>query len=159
MPAKALRVLLINILLSIIVIGFVSFTFTLDKFWPFLLPEALMVAAWPLMAAGILLILFSAITLARYSSSSGAPGDLTKELVTQGPYRWTRNPIYLGDGILILGLTFLTRSPSLLISCMVFVIVMHVLVRKVEEPDLEKRFGEQYIEYKKQVPRWFPKIV
>ena len=139
---KALRVLLINILLSIIVIGI---AFSLDKCWPFLLPKALTITAWPLIAVGSILILLAAITLARHGGSTGAPGDPTRDIVTIGPYQCIRNPIYLGDGILILGLALLARSPSMFISCIFYMIMIDAFVRKVEEPATERRFGEEYI--------------
>lgn len=151
-----LRILSINIFLSIIAIGITTLTFYLDRFWPFQLPSALVIVGWPLVAVGSILILFAAVTLARHSGSTGAPGDPTKELVTIGPYRWVRNPIYLGEGFIILGLALIMRSPSLIVACIVYLFVINLYVRKVEEPATESRFSEVYDRYKQQVPRWFP---
>jgi protein-S-isoprenylcysteine O-methyltransferase Ste14 len=150
--------LLINILLSLIVIGLIWFTFSLDKLWPFLLPKPFMVTAWPLIITRTILILFSAVTLARHSGSTGAQGDPAKKPVTSGPYRWIRNPIYLGDEIIILGLAFLTQSPSLFTALIIFMVLIAAYSRKVEEPGMERRFGEAYRQYKQGVPRWFPRI-
>lgn len=155
---NTLRILFINILLSIGVIGNTTLTFYLDRFWPFQLPSALMIIGWPLVAVGSTLILFAAVTLARYIGSTGAPGDPTKELVTIGPYRWVRNPIYLGDGFIILGLALLMRSPSLIVTCIIYPFMIDVYVRKVEEPATESRFNEEYDKYKQQVPHWFPRL-
>jgi protein-S-isoprenylcysteine O-methyltransferase Ste14 len=117
-----------------------------------------LIVARPLSTIGSILIILAVITLARQSGSTGVPGDPTKQLVTIGLYRWVRNPIYLGDGILILGLSFLTRSPNLFIPCNIYLIVIDFYIRAVEEPAIEIRSGKEYIQYKKQVPRWFPKI-
>jgi protein-S-isoprenylcysteine O-methyltransferase Ste14 len=123
-----------------------------------LLPGVLLIVARPVITIGAILIILAVITLARQSGSTGVPGDPTKQLVTIGLYRWVRNPIYLGDGILILGLSFLTRSPNLFIPCIIYLIVIDFYIRAVEEPAIEIRSGKEYIQYKKQVPRWFPKI-
>jgi protein-S-isoprenylcysteine O-methyltransferase Ste14 len=108
------------------------------------------------MAFGAALILWAAYTLLRHSGSTGAPGDPTRRLVTAGPYRWTRNPIYLGDGLLILGMAFFGRSPSLLLLDLVYLAGIDGYVRRVEEPAVERRFGRAYLAYRKDVPRWIP---
>lgn len=156
---KSLRSLLLNILIAILVIGCIIFIISLDKFWPFLLPEMLLSCAWLFLITGLLLIVSAVYSLVSLSRSTGAPGNSTSTLNTSGPFRWIRNPIYLGDAILLIGLSLLTRSPSLLLVSFIIIAVMHLYVCKVEEPDLEKRFGGDYFEYKSQVPRWFPTLI
>jgi protein-S-isoprenylcysteine O-methyltransferase Ste14 len=117
------------------------------------------ILAWPLILSGTILILWAVIDLARESGSTGAPFDPTRHLVSSGPYAWLRNPIYAGDIALLYGLAFITRSPGLLLCTILFMLGIDTFVRRVEEPNTEKRLGEVYRRYKKTVPRWLPRIV
>lgn len=153
-----LRLIATSIVLSAIAISIASTAFLLDKILSFRLPGILMLAAWPLLAFGTSIILWAVSILARHSGSTGAPGDPTKALVTKGPFAWIRNPIYGADVILVLGLAFLTRSPFMLAYDMIFALGIDCYVRRVEEPSLERRFGEEYAKYRGSVPRWFPRF-
>jgi protein-S-isoprenylcysteine O-methyltransferase Ste14 len=78
---------------------------------------------------------------------------LGEELVTGGPYRYSRNPQYLGDSLNIMGYMVLTNS------WMVWVlgalgVTLNLLAPFTEEPWLEERFGGAYIAYKRKVPRF-----
>jgi protein-S-isoprenylcysteine O-methyltransferase Ste14 len=83
----------------------------------------------------------------------------TKFLVTNGIYSYTRNPIVLGYALLPLGMGLLFRSlgMTILIPALVLVIMI-IRIKKWEEPDLEKRFGEKYHEYKRKTPFLFPRV-
>ena len=153
-----LSVVVFNLILSAVAIAVAYTAFVLDRLFPFLLPEFMMLFAWPLISFGALIIIWAVIALFRLSGASGAPGDPTRKLVTTGPYAWIRNPIYAGDVIIILGLAFLTRSPSMFIYAWLFGFGMNVYVRFIEEPATANRLGEAYLKYKENVPRWFPKI-
>jgi protein-S-isoprenylcysteine O-methyltransferase Ste14 len=75
-------------------------------------------------------------------------------LVIEGPYRFTRNPMYLGLLLLYLGITcwFGFVGPLLLAPVLVWVIGVWVIVR--EERYLERKFGNEYRRYQAQVRRW-----
>lgn len=75
-------------------------------------------------------------------------------LVTDGPYQFTRNPIYLGGCIAFAGLGFLLSSPWVILMVVPVALVIHFGVIKREEPYLEQRFGEPYRDYCRRVPRW-----
>ena len=152
------RVILLNLVLSAVAIGIASTAFILDRIWLSQLPQRLVIVAWPLLSFGIFLILWALIVLIRFSGSSGAPGDPTKKLVRAGPYAWIRNPIYAGDELIILGLAFLTQSPTMLVYAILFMLGIDFFVRVYEEPYTERRLGETYIQYKTKVPRWIPRI-
>ena len=82
---------------------------------------------------------------------------IDNELITRGPYKFSRNPQYLGDSMNILGYIVLSNS------IMVFIIgilgiSLNLLAPLLEEPWLEERYGEDYLEYKKKVPRFFGKV-
>jgi protein-S-isoprenylcysteine O-methyltransferase Ste14 len=77
-----------------------------------------------------------------------------KYLVREGPFRFSRNPMYLGMGILLLGLAVASGNLISFISPAVFFIVMHVRFIPFEEKRMEKTFGRKYLDYKKKVRRW-----
>lgn len=153
------RVVVLNLGLSGIAISIAYTAFLLDRILTLRLPNVLALVAWPLLVFGTSIILWAVVLLARYAGATGAPGDPTKKLVAKGPFAWVRNPIYGADAIIIMGLAFLTGSPSMLLYDLLYVLGMDIYVRVVEEPALERRFGEAYARYKEAVPRWFPGII
>lgn len=82
--------------------------------------------------------------------------DPPKEFVARGPYRYVRNPIYLGQILLLIGLGLYLRSVSVLILAFVWFLFVHLFVVYVEEPGLTERFGATYEAYRRAVPRWIP---
>ena len=86
-----------------------------------------------------------------------APFDPPREFVASGPYRWTRNPMYLGAAAVLLGLGLWWQSPGAASLSAVLLILAHGFVLLVEEPSLTRRFGESYLEYRSRVPRWIPR--
>lgn len=153
-----LRVIAINIGLSAVAISITATAFLLDRILPFRLPGVLKVAAWPLLAFGAAIILWAVIVLAKHSGTTGAPGDSTTTLVVQGPFAQVRNPIYGADAIILLGLAFLTGSPFMIVYDLIYALGIDAYVRRVEEPALVRRFGEEYVKYKESVPRWIPRF-
>jgi protein-S-isoprenylcysteine O-methyltransferase Ste14 len=78
---------------------------------------------------------------------------LTDKLITRGPYRYSRNPQYIGDSLNILGFMIITNSWMVWVIG-VFGIGLNILAPFTEEPWLEERFGAEYLEYKRRVPRF-----
>ena len=82
------------------------------------------------------------------------PTEATNELVSDGPYKFSRNPMYLSLTITYVGAALIIDSPWSLI-CLIPVLAIiknHVIAR--EEKYLEQRFGEEYHDYKARVTRW-----
>lgn len=75
-------------------------------------------------------------------------------LITGGIYRRTRNPMYLGGLVVLLGLALFLASPTLLLLTPVTALVLHHGVVKREEPYLETLFGQPYRRYRETVRRW-----
>ena len=75
-------------------------------------------------------------------------------LVKEGPFRFSRNPMYLGMVMFLLGLAVASGNLISFISPAVFFIVMHVRFIPFEEERMKKPFGEKYLDYKKRVRRW-----
>ncbi|MGE0553039.1 MAG: isoprenylcysteine carboxylmethyltransferase family protein [Gemmatimonadales bacterium] len=82
------------------------------------------------------------------------PWESTTTLVTSGPFRYTRNPIYLSYTLLYLGVTFCANSvwPLLLLPLVLGLVILVVIGR--EERYLEARFGDAYQDYRRRVRRW-----
>jgi protein-S-isoprenylcysteine O-methyltransferase Ste14 len=77
-----------------------------------------------------------------------------KSLITSGPYRFSRNPLYLGGNVFIfLGAILCLGSPSGIFLTVINVIVVDIMIRR-EEKQLEREFGEKWVHYKNQVRRW-----
>ncbi len=86
------------------------------------------------------------------------PLDPPKELVAAGPYRYVRNPIYLGVLTIIVGYFFWFKTIWMLAYAVVVFLVCHLFISLYEEPTLKKKFGAAYENYYNSVPRWIPKI-
>lgn len=93
-------------------------------------------------------------------AGKGTPAvfDPPKEFVARGPYAYVRNPMYIGGFFLLVGFGLYQRSSSILVFAIVLSLLFHLFVLLIEEPGLEKRFGESYVDYKKSVNRWIPKF-
>ena len=83
-----------------------------------------------------------------------SPLSQPKALVLGGPYRFTRNPDYIGQALLCAGLGLLFDAPAVLAGTVLALLVVHWTVVPREERFLEQRFGERYREYRRRVPRW-----
>ena len=75
-------------------------------------------------------------------------------LITDGVFKISRNPIYLGMALLLFGLCVLLRSASTLIPLALFIIIINVIIIPKEEKSLKDTFGDSYILYLKKVRRW-----
>lgn len=81
---------------------------------------------------------------------------VTRQLVTGGPYAYTRNPMVFGYLFVLLAIAYLFGSLGMLAAVAVLGAIGWVNIRFFEEPHLERRFGEKYREYKRRVPRFLP---
>lgn len=87
-----------------------------------------------------------------------APWDPTQKLVVVGPYRHVRNPMISGVAMMLIGQALFWGSWVIALWAGIFMLVNHIYFIVSEEPGLEKRFGERYLEYKASVPRWIPRF-
>jgi len=85
------------------------------------------------------------------------PLDPPKRFVVSGPYRYVRNPMMLGAFLILAGEAAVFASSVLFLYMAVIMVLAHLFVRFWEEPDLARRFGQAYLEYQRQVPRWIPR--
>ena len=89
----------------------------------------------------------------------GTPGvwDAPRRVVTVGPYRWVRNPIYLGALLIVFGEAWLFLSLDLVLYAAALAVAFHLIVVGYEEPRLRARFGDSYEAYRRTVLRWLPR--
>ncbi len=104
--------------------------------------------------AGALLALSCIVTFATKGRGTPAPFDPPREFVAAGPYRFVRNPMYVGGIALIFGAGLALASPSIMLLAAFAFAASHLFVVFYEEPALTRRFGESYLQYKKSVSRW-----
>jgi protein-S-isoprenylcysteine O-methyltransferase Ste14 len=87
-----------------------------------------------------------------------APWNPTQNLVIEGPYKYVRNPMISGVFFILISEALFFSSANILLWAVLFFLINTVYFILKEEPDLEKRFGDAYRQYKKDVPRWLPKM-
>ena len=96
----------------------------------------------------------------RFGRAKGTPVPFNppKELVVAGPYVWMRNPMVTGVFIALFGLGLILHSGSIVLIWTPLYVLAHVIeLKKVEEPELELRFGQAYADYKRSVPMFIPR--
>ncbi len=81
----------------------------------------------------------------------------TKHFLQNGPYRYVRNPMILGFFLYLLAWAFLFNKAGAFLAAAVIIVLLLLEIKLIEEPELEKRFGDAYREYKKETPFIFPK--
>lgn len=116
---------------------------------------------WPgllLAAAGAALGLYCIATFVTAGAGTPAPFDAPRRFVAVGPYRYVRNPMYLGGVGILAGSGLVLRSPSILAFTAVWWLLAHVFVLAYEEPTLRARFGATYDDYRSRVSRWIPRL-
>ena len=123
----------------------------------------LMLPAW-LVPVGLLLAfaggLVAAACIAIFVTAghgTPAPFDPPRQFVAVGPYRYVRNPMYLGAASVLLGAGLIISSPAVALLALGFLLLMHLFVVLHEEEALAGRFGDNYLRYKATVHRWLIK--
>ena len=108
--------------------------------------------------AGFALFVWCLSLFARIGKGTLAPWDPTRQLVAVGPYRYVRNPMISAVITMLIGEAMLHGSRVLAVWAAVFFLLNVVVFVVFEEPDLERRFGDEYRRYKAAVPRWIPRL-
>lgn len=110
-------------------------------------------AGWPVFGAALLIFLWSLRTLTRHATDFKMVRPTT-ELVDDGPYRFSRNPIYLALTLAYTGISLIVNTIWPLVGLPIVLVVMHYGVIRREERYLEGLFGDQYRQYRARVRRW-----
>jgi protein-S-isoprenylcysteine O-methyltransferase Ste14 len=125
-----------------------------DASIPVALPAWMRPIGWVLTVVGALIAAACIGTFVTRGRGTPAPFDPPRAFVATGPYRWVRNPMYVGAAAVILGAGLVLSSPSIVLLSFAFLLVMHLFVVILEEPALSSRFGDAYEEYRSSVHRW-----
>lgn len=130
--------------------------------------EAFLRRGWVELKAGYILLMVIGYGLYKFSTDyrvkhgGGGHGEKWEKeperLITTGPYAFTRNPVYLGHLIFLLGLALTLQSLFAVIIAVVNAIVFHRRILD-DEKRLASVFGQQYVEYKSHVRRWIPGVL
>lgn len=107
-------------------------------------------------ASGGLLALWCIFTFNFSGRGTPAPFDPPRLLVDVGPYRYVRNPMYIGAGLALAGAALFYQSWALLGYCVILVVITHLFVTLYEEPTLRRTFGDAYARYCERTRRWWP---
>lgn len=120
-------------------------------------PNALNIA---LMIVGGAIMLVCVFQFGWTGRGTPAPFDPPRRLVIRGPYRWVRNPMYVGMALFLIGEALLLPSITAQMLWMVAICAVAVTIFVVvyEEPALRRLFGEEYVEYCRHVRRWWPRL-
>ena len=147
------------------------FTIFVPGFWTIMMPYWLLprgtrtdlsgagAAGWLLITAGIALYFACAFWgFALCGKGTPLPIDPPKKLVAEGPYGLVRNPMYWSVASVMLGEAAVFHSVALAELAVAFFAGVNVFVLLYEEPALRRKFGAEYEEYCRRVPRWLPRI-
>lgn len=129
----------------------------LDDRLGYVFPDWVRVPGFLLLVLGAVLALSCVAVFAWFGRGTPAPFDAPREFVAVVPYRWVRNPMYLGAAGVMFGVGLLLESPATIGVAALFLLATHLFVILYEEPTLERRFGDGYLEYKRTVRRWVPR--
>jgi protein-S-isoprenylcysteine O-methyltransferase Ste14 len=122
------------------------------------LPGLLVVVGVTLAVAGLALLAWTIDLFDRVGHGALSPLDPPRVLVVHGPYRRVRNPMFSGVLFILVGEAIAARSPTLLAWFAVFFLFVAIVVPRIEEPGLARRFGTDYTRYRDNVPRWLPRL-
>lgn len=109
-----------------------------------------------LLSAGAILAIACVSAFVVRGQGTPAPFDAPVRFVAVGPYRFVRNPMYIGGWLMLAGYGLLRHSPAIMVFSVVFLLVFHLFVLLYEEPTLRHRFDGEYEEYCRRVHRWLP---
>jgi protein-S-isoprenylcysteine O-methyltransferase Ste14 len=129
---------------------------TLGSAWGVRLPAALAPIGYVALPLGAVLSYSSFWLFMTRGRGTAFPTDPPRTLVVAGPYRYLRNPMYVGNLAIVFAEALAFRSPGVLLYAGLLSLLTRVYVTRVEERALEGRYGEEYRRYRNLVPGWRP---
>lgn len=139
----------------VVALVFVLVAYFLGRFipLPFVMPSVLRYVGAALVVVGVLLGLGAFLEFQKARTTLDPHGSTT-QIVTSGVYRFTRNPIYLGFLLMIIGLPLYLGFVWGIVLAPLYIFLMNHLVIQHEEQYLERKFGDVYTSYTSRVRRW-----
>ena len=139
----------------VIYLAFLLIGLGADRLWPVaVLPQGPRYAAAAAVIALSLALVFSAFRQFRRHNTSFKPHEPSTALITEGPYRYSRNPMYLALSLLYAGIGIAADGPWTLALLVPLLIVLYYGVIIREERYLERKFSDDYRRYKSTTRRW-----
>lgn len=160
--ASLRRSIIVSILFT--VFGGPGFVFVYIPYWitRFRIPAGEPIwqraAAAAMILAGITPLLASALRFIYAGRGTLVPAVPTERLVVSGLYRYVRNPMYAGGLLALAGEALLFSSRHLVYELLFFWLATYSFILVYEEPMLARRHPEDYVRYKRNVPRWIPRL-
>lgn len=115
--------------------------------------DILFAAGW-LFVLAMVVINASAFRALSRARTTIMPNRASEHLVSSGPFSFTRNPIYLANTLLLIGIGLIIGSPWFLVLALLAAFATQKLAIEREEEHLKARFGKKYLDYAKRVRRW-----
>ena len=144
---------------SLFIVLFVVVALQVDKLLslPELLPRPLnLILSLPIFSLALLIMGWSILNFLKVKGTP-VPFNPPPKLVTSGPFAYVRNPMVTGIFVLLFGFGILFRSVSLVFLFTPLFIFTNVWeLKAIEEPELVKRLGDEYVEYRKRTPMFIP---
>jgi protein-S-isoprenylcysteine O-methyltransferase Ste14 len=139
----------------LIVLAFVAVGFLFHWFWPllFAIGVGYDILGGVLIVAGLAIAIWGRNLFIR-AGTNVEPYKPTTAIVDEGPFAYSRNPLYLCMFAVYLGIALVTGNAWLLLLAVPLFFIMHYGVIAREERYLEAKFGEAYLNYKRRVRRW-----
>jgi protein-S-isoprenylcysteine O-methyltransferase Ste14 len=106
---------------------------------------------------GVAMVVWVSGAFVTHGKGTPVPIAPPKHFVAAGLYRFVRNPMYFGALLTLFAEAAFFRSPWILLYAGLLWLALHSFTVLLEEPQLERRFGETYREYKANTPRWIPR--
>jgi protein-S-isoprenylcysteine O-methyltransferase Ste14 len=131
---------------------------TFDQNFGISFPAAAAIPGPILVVIGAILVLASAGVFISRGRGTPAIFDAPRAFVAIGPYKYVRNPMYIGGLMLLIGVGLYERSISILLLALPLFFLVHLFVLFYEEPTLTRKFGSSYQDYRRAVRRWIPRL-
>lgn len=150
-------IIIFSLIITVILLAsvFVDMLLQLPRFVP---EEARLLISIPLMAIGIALTIWSVFYFLK-ARGTPVPFNPPPQLVRTGPYKYSRNPMLTGVFVFLFGVGFWLNSISLVfVFTPLFIILIVWEVKRIEEPELIKRLGADYLEYRERTPMFLPNL-
>jgi protein-S-isoprenylcysteine O-methyltransferase Ste14 len=154
------KLFLKNLLFTILVPGMVGVyvPLAIAHGWDISTNPASLAISILLLVMGVVLYVWTIWDFATLGKGTPLPLDAPKKLVVRGLYRYTRNPMYIGVILVILGWAGIFAEGWIVVYAFLVVIAVHLFVVFYEEPKLWELFGDDYENYRRSVGRWLPYI-
>ena len=116
------------------------------------------IIGFPIFLMGLAIFIITVSMFIAIGKGTLAPWSPTQKLVVNGIYAHVRNPMISGVFIMLIGQGLVFSSQNILLWAAIFFIINTLYFKLSEEPGLVRRFGEDYLEYRKNVPMWIPRV-